>query len=143
MKLSILVACAALLLGLSACKQKDPLPTTNPVSGSEATIGWQDCAFFTDHDLTVCFVDANDYRCNCASDCFWEGAVDATLHITSSTGIDTTITLTTNSNPTQLHSVDTIGGKIIRFVNTENVQPYDCIHDQGNYEKYKAIITVE
>ena len=142
MKHLLLLGFSTLLL-LASCKKKDSVPTSHPVSGSEATIGWQDCATYTDHDLTICFIGANDYRCPCNTECVWEGAVDATLHITNSTGLDTTITLTTNSNPTGLHSQETVGDKIIRFVNTTTTQPYDCATDQGNYEKYKVIIAVE
>lgn len=139
MKYYFLIICSSLIFALTACKEKDPEFATNPVSGDQATIQWQDCALFTDHDLTICFVGANEARCPCDTDCLWEGTVDATLHITTTAGIDTTITLTTNSSPTNLPNTATIGGKTITFVNTDAVP---CA-DYGKYEKYKVILTVQ
>jgi hypothetical protein len=130
---------STLIIAFSACKEKDPVITTHPVSGSQATVEWQDCVLFTDHDMTICFVGADEARCPCNTDCLWEGSVDATLHITTTSGIDTTITLTTNSSPINLPNTATIGGKTITFVNTDAVP---CT-DYGKYEKYKVIITVQ
>jgi hypothetical protein len=143
MKVQLLFICTALLLTLSFCKKSDPEagPITQNVSGSEATIAWQDCAFFTDHDITICFTGANEYRCACDVYCIWEGAVDATLHITNTTGLDTTIVLTTNSSPQNLPSEATIAGKVIRFVGTS--PDLDFCNDYGEYEKYKVVIQVE
>lgn len=139
MKPLLLILSCVLLLTLSFCGEKDPVHTTQTTSGTEASIGWLDCATFTQHDLTVCFINANEYRCPCNAECFWEGAIDATFHITSSTGIDTTLTLTTNSNPISLPNTAIIGGKTIRFVQTEGV---DC-SNFGQYQYYKAVIAVE
>ncbi|MEO6758409.1 MAG: hypothetical protein ABIO24_03070, partial [Saprospiraceae bacterium] len=75
MKLPILFACTLFLIGFSNCKEKDPAPLVNQVSGSEATIPWQQCVTFTDHQLTVCFVGAQENRCPCNADCIWEGTV--------------------------------------------------------------------
>ncbi len=130
---------STLIIAISACKEEDPEFTTYAVSGSQATIEWQDCALFTDHDMTICFVGADEARCPCNTNCLWEGSVDATLHITTTAGIDTTITLTTNSSPTNLPNTAAIGGKTITFVNTDAVP---CA-DYGKYEKYKVIITVQ
>ena len=139
MKSPILLTCTVVLLSLSFCKKNEPDTTSKPVSGSQATIAWQDCAIYTDHDVTICFTGINEYRCPCNVECVWEGAVDATLKVTTTSGIDTTIVLTTNSNPVGLNNSATIGGKTIRFVNTDAV---DCA-DYGNSEKYKVVIAVE
>lgn len=133
MKHFLVLACGLMLVALFFCK-KETSNSTQHVSGSEAIIGWQDCAYFTDHDLLVCFIGANEYRCPCNADCIWEGAVDATFHLKIPAVLDTTITLTTNSNPTNLPTTDTIGGKIIRFV---SVNISDC-NEYGDYEKYKV-----
>ncbi len=139
MKHFLLIALGAILLALSACKDKDPTVTTHSVSGAQATIEWEECALFTDHDITICFIGADENRCPCNTECLWEGSVDATFHVTTSTGIDTTITLTTNSSPINLPNATTVGGKTITFVNTDAV---NCA-DYGKYEKYKVIVTVQ
>lgn len=139
MKNSIFIISSALVIAFSSCGEKEPVITTHPVSGAQATIEWQDCALFTDHNMTICFVGANEGRCPCNTECLWEGSVDATFHVTTATGIDTTFTLTTNSNPVNLPHAKTIGGKTITFVNTDAVT---CA-DYGKYEKYKVIVTVQ
>jgi hypothetical protein len=138
MKHLFLMLGGILLFSFSACKDEDPANTTRIVYGSQATIPWQDCALFADQQMTICFVGANEARCPCNTNCLWEGSVDATLHVTTVSGIDTTFTLTTNSNPVNLPNTATIGGKTIQFVNTDAIS---C-SDYGQYEKYKVIITV-
>lgn len=140
MKQLLSFTCAALLFTLSFCKKQgnEKNPDTQNVNGSEASIDWQDCAYFTDYDITICFVAADEFRCACDALCKWEGALDATLHVTSPGGIDTTITLRTNSNPAGLHTTETINGRVIHFVGT-NIS--DCA-DYGDYEKYKVNISV-
>ena len=127
-----------LLFAFLGCEENDDFKTVT-VSGTEAIIPWQDCAYFSDNGFTVCFVDAKEERCPCNTNCLWEGSVDATLRVTTATGIDTTITLTTNSNPVNLHNFHTVGGKTIVFVNTSGIE---CA-DYGQYEKYKVIVRVE
>jgi len=139
MKKSIFILSSALLIAFSACKETDPEQTTHSIGGSVATIEWEHCALFTDHGMTICFVGAKEGRCPCDTDCLWEGSVDATFRVTTPTGIDTTFTLTTNSNPVNLPNATTIGGKTITFVNTDAVS---CA-DYGKYEKYKVIVTVQ
>ena len=139
MKHTFLIICSTLFIAFSACRDKDPVANTNSVSGTTAIIPWQDCALFTDHNMTICFIGATEGRCPCNTDCLWEGSVDAVLHVTTTTGIDTTITLTTNSSPAALHNLTTVGGKTIRFVNTEGI---GCA-EYGQYEKYKVIVSVE
>ncbi len=118
------------------CK-KDEDTNSNEVSGNTATIKWQDCATFTDHNTTICIKEANEYRCPCNADCIWEGAVDVTMNV-QMPGVDSTVTLTTNSSPAQLNFSDTIGTKIIRFVKT-NIQSCE---DYGKYEKYDFTVEV-
>jgi hypothetical protein len=136
MKHLLMIAMGAVLLAFFACEDNDPLSTTRQVTGTEATIPWQDCAAFTDQGLTVCFVGAKEERCPCNTNCLWEGSVDATLRVSSATGIDTTLTLTTNSNPVTLHYFHSVGGKTISFVSTPGIE---CA-DYGKYEKYKVLI---
>lgn len=139
MKHLLFISLSALLLAITACKDKDPILTTVQVSGNEATIPWQDCAEFTDQGITVCFVGAKEERCPCNTNCLWEGSVDATLRVTTATGIDTTLTLTTNNNPVNLHNFHTVGGKTILFVSTPGIE---CV-DYGKYEKYKVLIRIQ
>ncbi|MDO8367619.1 MAG: hypothetical protein Q7T20_12530 [Saprospiraceae bacterium] len=139
MKHIFFISFASMLLAFSACRDKDPIFPISTVSGSEAIIPWQECAFFADHNYTICFIGAKEERCPCNTNCLWEGSVDATLRVTSPTGIDTTITLTTNSNPVNLHNFHTVGGKTIVFVNTFQIE---CA-DYGKYEKYKVIIKIQ
>jgi hypothetical protein len=118
------------------CK-KEEVSTQNEVSGNAATIKWKDCATFTDHNTTICIKEASEYRCPCTIDCIWEGAVDVTMNV-QMPGVDSTITLTTNSNPANLNFSDTIGTKVIRFVKT-NIE--SCA-DYGKYEMYDFTIEV-
>jgi hypothetical protein len=138
MKNFFLIACCAMFIVLLSCK-KDPKQATNITFGNQADIPWLACTYFMDHQLSICFDGANEYRCPCFADCLWEGATDVNLNLTFDSSLDTIITLTTNSSPANLPYVDTIGGKIIRFVET-NIT--DC-NDYGKYEKYKVTITVE
>ncbi len=139
MKPSFLIISSILLVAFTACKERDPQDTTKSVSGAKATIPWEQCVLFTDYDMTICFIGAKEERCPCDTQCLWEGSVDATLHVTTSTGLDTTFTLTTNSDPINLPHFTTIAGKTIEFVSTEGIT---CA-DYGHYEKYKVIITVQ
>ena len=139
MKYIFWIAFTMVAFCFSACEDNDPISVTVPVSGSEATIPWQDCAEFTDQGITVCFVGAKEERCPCNTNCLWEGSVDATLRVTTATGIDTTLTLTTNSNPVNLHNFHTVGGKTILFVSTPGIE---CA-DYGKYEKYKVQIRIQ
>lgn len=118
---------------LFACTKEKTESTNTPVTGHVANISWQDCAEFTDHGLTICLTGAKEGRCGCNEECIWEGAVDFTLHVTGA-GIDTTITLTTNSNPVNLHDSVVIGGTTIKVSDGSGI---DC-NDYEKYEKYKA-----
>ncbi|MBL7825159.1 MAG: hypothetical protein JNJ57_00905 [Saprospiraceae bacterium] len=124
-----------------ACKNSKTEYSHTPVSGDEAPVAWQSCVYFTDHQLSVCFIGAEEYRCPCYTDCIWEGAVNATIQISTQNGLDTTIVLTTNSNPAGLHQSETIEGKTIRFLRTDGLDQ-GCA-DYGNYNKYKAVVLIE
>ena len=130
---------AALIVVLFSCREKDSINDIHAVSGPQATIDWQECVLFSDHDLTICFIGAKESRCPCDVDCLWEGSVDATFHVTGPKGVDTTFTLTTNSNPVNLPHTARVGDKVITFVNTDAVS---CA-DYKQYEKYKVIVTVQ
>lgn len=121
---------SACLFALNAC-QKEPETGANFVS-SEATLSWQECRDFTVFNMTVCFTDANEYRCPCDVDCVWAGSVDYTLQIKSA-GKDTTIVLQPPGNPKNAPS-SAVFGKVM--VSIEEPAPVDCA-DYGNYEKYK------
>jgi hypothetical protein len=126
------ILCCALQCG-------EPMETeTETVAGDEATITWLGCAYFSDHDVSVCFINANDYFCPCYADCIWEGAVDVTL-VVKMPAVDSTITLTTNSNPQNLNFSDTLGQKIITF---KSIYVEDYCNHQGEYGKYKAVVEV-
>ena len=137
MKNAIMLSAVLLLAVLTQCKKNDPDAQADTVKGDRATIAWKDCAYFSDHGLTVCFVDASEYRCPCDVECVWEGAVDATLHVTGP-GVDTTITLTTNSSPGALHQSARVGARLIRFVETNH---FDCA-DYAHYNKYKVVVEI-
>lgn len=138
MKHIFLIASSIALFVFAGCEENDDFRIFS-VTGSQAIIPWQDCAYFADHGLTICFVNAKEERCPCNTECLWEGSVDAMLHISSTAGIDTTITLTTNSDPGDLHYFHTIGNKTIVFVNTSGIE---CT-DYGQFEKYKVIVRME
>ncbi|HAD11215.1 MAG TPA: hypothetical protein DCF33_02135 [Saprospirales bacterium] len=139
MRPTILFALSLSLLVFSACEDNDPIRNTSETSGSTAIIPWEQCTFFADHDLTVCFVGAKEERCPCNTDCLWEGSVKATFEVSNSTGLDTVLTLETNSAPAGLHYFHSFGNKTLVFVNTEGI---GC-EDYGNYDKYKVIMKVE
>lgn len=127
------------LLSFWACEDNDPIRDTVQINGNTAVIPWQDCAYFADHDLTVCFIGAKEERCPCNIDCFWEGSVKATFEVSNSVGLDTILTLETNSAPAGLPNLHSFGNTTLIFVNTEGIS---C-EDYGDYEKYKVIVKVE
>lgn len=118
------------LLAFSFCRKHDD---TRSVSGDAAVLSWQECALFPDYDLTICFTGANEARCPCNMECFWEGVVDFTLKV-QGPGVDTTVTLTTNSNPLNLPHQITLGNTTI---DVEDASGLGCA-DYGVYDKYKV-----
>ena len=129
----------AFLLFISITAFQCKTEQTTQIAGGTATIGWQDCAVFTDHDLTICFTGATEGRCPCWADCIWEGAITATLEVTAPDGVHTLV-LSTNSNPDNLNYSDTLGSKIITFVQCNN---FDFCDDYAKYKKYEIDITIE
>jgi len=97
--------------------------------GNTATLSWQQCIDFTDHDLTICFVGAEEYRCPCNADCVWEGAIDFTFQV-QGPGIDTTVIVSTNTL-VKPHAV-IVGGVSIVASDDSNIY---CDHYK-DYEKY-------
>jgi hypothetical protein len=107
-----------------------------PVS-AEAVLSWQECYDFTAFNTTVCFADANEYRCPCDVDCVWAGSVDYTLKVTNA-GQETTITLQPPGNPNNSPSSAVVGKVMISI---DEPAPVNCA-DYGNYEKYKLKVVV-
>ncbi len=125
-----------MLFSISACKKEK---TAIDSRSTETLIKWQECVDLQDQGLNICFQEANEYRCCCACDCIWEGAIDATLRITNSNGLDTIIVLTTNSSPQNLPHKAVIAGKTIDFIST-NIT--DC-NKFGQYGLYQIKVIVE
>jgi hypothetical protein len=139
MKYFFLLALSVSVLAFYACEDNDPLRNTTEVSGNTALIPWEDCAFFAEHDLTVCFVGAKEERCPCNTSCLWEGVVKATFEVSNSSGLDTVVTLETNSAPAGLHFFHSFGNKTLVFEKTDGI---NC-EDYGKYWKYKVQVRVE
>lgn len=97
--------------------------------GNTATLSWQQCIDFTDHDLTICFTGAEEYRCPCNADCAWEGAIDFTFQV-QGPGIDTTVIVSTDKL-VKPHAV-IVGGVSIVASDDSNIY---CDHYK-DYEKY-------
>jgi len=127
---------SASVFALNACQKEPATSSVLPVS-SEAVLSWQECYDFTDFNRTVCFTDANEYRCPCDVDCVWVGSVEYTLRIRSA-GQDTTITLQPPGNPTNAPSSAVIGNVTISI---QEAMPVDCV-DYGNYERYKLKVVL-
>jgi hypothetical protein len=144
MKQSFLLLVSITAFALYSCKKNETTDQQPDVTTfeSEASIPWQDCVTFMPQGLTICFVDALESRCPCDAICVWEGLVSATLKVTTSAGIDTTITLATNSSPEWIpNNKAIINGDTIQFIRTEHPTLENC-SDYGNYPAYKAVIGV-
>lgn len=136
-----LLACS--LFTLTFCK-KESAPTDTQsatktsFSGNEAILGWQGCAEFPDFNLTVCFTDANEYRCPCDVDCIWAGSVEYQLKI-QAPDLDTTVTLQPPNNPLNApHSILLDNFKL----SVDEVSPVNC-QGYGVYENYKVNVMLE
>lgn len=130
---------AVCALFLSFC-QHEKSEILNTETGNEANIPWQECVEFSNYDLTICFLNASEYRCPCDVECVWEGSVDFTFRATGP-DLDSTFTLTASTNRLDLLRSITLGNVII---NAEDASGITCA-DYGNYENYKAkvILTEE
>jgi len=127
---------AVFALFLSFC-QHNKGETFTTETGNEAILSWQQCAEFSNYNLTVCFINASEYRCPCDVICVWEGAVDFTLRATGP-DLDSTFTLTTSTNRLDLLRFITFGNVTIK---AEDASGITCA-DYGNYENYKAKVTL-
>ena len=125
------------VLSLSFCKKEAALPGSRLHKGAEATLSWRECVEFQDFDLTLCFENAKEYRCPCWAECVWEGAVDFTLRV-NGPGVDTSVTLTTNSYPLEEWHIVRIGNTTIDI--SDATHP-DC-STYADYPKYKVNVTL-
>jgi hypothetical protein len=135
MKQSLIFLISTLALLTTACK-KDKPSNNRQIDSSEATLAWQECVDFSDANLTICFVEASEYRCACNTECVWAGAVDVTLKIQGD-NFDHTRVLTLGIEGKQSVSV---GGHTITLLKAE---PQDICTQYGQYDQYKAQISVE
>lgn len=103
--------------------------------GNSATLSWKQCIDFTDYDLTMCFIDAEEYRCPCTIDCISEGAIDFTIQVLGP-GIDTTVVVSTNKL-VKPHAV-IVGGVSILASDESGIY---CDHYK-DYEKYMVKLTL-
>ncbi len=110
---------------ITSCKKEK----NEAQKGNTATLSWQQCIDFADHDLTICFIGADEYRCPCTMDCTWEGAIDFTFQV-QGPGVDTTVIVSTN-NLVKPHAVIVAGVSIIA---SDDSNIY-CEHYK-DYEKY-------
>ncbi len=124
------------LLTLNACQKQTEPSSVVPVS-AETILSWQECVDFAGYNMTVCFSDANEYRCPCDVSCVWAGSVDYTLQIKSA-GRDTTIILQPPGNPENAPSSAVVDHVTISM---EEPAPVNCV-DYGNYERYKLKVVL-
>ncbi len=137
MKQNIPIALFAVsALFLSFCKHhRSEIFTTQ--AGNEAVLSWQECVEFSDYDMTICFVEASEYRCPCDAQCIWEGAVYYTLRAQGA-GLDSTFTLTTSDR--ELFFPRTITLNNIKVDIAE--EPVIACADYGDYELYKVKVNL-
>ena len=136
MKACLLFFFSLVLFALPACKKESNQPQTPTVLADSAYVKFGECALFQTPKLTVCFVDAYEYRCPCTAECIWAGAVDISLKVTG-TNVDTTLKLTTMP---YLGASDTAIVGNVKF-HLKSADPADPC-DLGNYATYKALIEV-
>jgi hypothetical protein len=136
-KIAPVLALVLLVFTFCTKDKKETAPINKTQTGNESVISWQQCVDFTDHELTVCFINANEYRCPCNVDCVWEGAVDITLQLIGP-GLDTTVVLTTNSSTEGLKDTVEIGDTNLKI---SSVTPIDCNQYQ-QYQLYTVKVTL-
>ena len=136
MKIISFWALALSLIAFAACKKES---NSRIVTTNSATLDYKECVTYQKQDVTVCFTDANEYRCPCNAECFWAGACDVRLKVTVA-GEDSTLNLSYAADGQGVFpSVDTIGNVIFKVT---GIVPTDC-NDYADYAKYKVDVTVE
>ncbi|MBL7782852.1 MAG: hypothetical protein JNM22_16610 [Saprospiraceae bacterium] len=129
-------------LALNACQKEDTLAsaakdTDGAATSKEAILSWKDCADFVNYDMSVCFADANEYRCPCDVDCVWAGSVEYTLKVKTADQ-ESLVVLQPPGNPQNAPSSAVVGKAKISIQETRVV---NCA-DYGNYEKYRLTVTI-
>lgn len=143
MKIIPFLAIAAIIVTAISCDKEQ---NSRTVSGSTATLDYKECVYFEEKDITVCFTDANEYRCPCFADCIWAGACDVTFRVFPGTvtgkenegAVDVTLSFSPDGSgvfPAQ----DTVLNKLLTI---KGIVPATC-DDYGNYEKYKVDVSLE
>lgn len=120
-----------------ACKKDLQLPGTRLNDDEDAVLALEDCVKFSEFDLTVCLTGISEGRCPCNAMCFFEGSVDFTFQVYGK-GVDTTVTLQTNSFPEKLPHSITLGKTTLDIAD----QTEDLCSNYGNYDRYKVQVTL-
>lgn len=132
----------ASVFALNACTKDDSFAASekaadNTTTARETILSWQDCAEYPNYDMSVCFADANEYRCPCDVDCVWAGSVQYTLKVKTADQ-ESRVVLQPPGNPQNAPSSAVVGKAKISIQETRTI---DCA-DYGNYEKYRLTVTV-
>lgn len=143
MKIIPFLAIVAIIVAAVSCDKEQNFRT---VSGTTATLNYLECVYFADQDITVCFTEANEYRCPCFADCIWAGACDVSFRVFPGTDtstenegkVDITLSYSPDSSGV-FASQDTV---LNRLLSVKGIVPTDC-NDYGNYEEYKVDISLE
>ncbi len=134
MKIIAFFSTAFLLVLLISCKKES---NSRTVTTSTATLDYKECVYFEQDSITVCFMDANEYRCPCNADCIWAGACDVTLKITTPAK-DSTVTLSWSPDGSGIFA-DSIMIDSGRVVRVTKIEPEDC-NKYEIYADYKATV---
>jgi hypothetical protein len=139
MKIIAFWAAALSLLAVAACTKCKEESNSRIVTTNTATLDYKECVTFQKQGLTLCFESANEYRCPCNAECFWEGACDVKFKLTG-TDLDSTFSLSyAHSGNGVFPDSIAIGNAIIRVT---GIVPTDC-NDYNDYGKYKVDVGVE
>lgn len=143
MKIIPFLAVVAIIVAAVSCKKEQ---NSRTVSGTSATLDYKECVYFADKDITVCFTEANEYRCPCVADCIWAGACDVSLRVFPGTDTSTEnegkVDITLSYTPDGSGVFPSQDSVLNRLVSVKGILPTDC-DDYGSYEKYKVDISLE